>query len=86
MALRGLWRLAKTAIFSFSSFPLTVFYVIGYSSLASFLLLGTYALYCKALTDAERSGLDVERAGRQFLRSGQLVGHLHSRRIRDPHL
>ncbi len=25
----GLWRLAKTAIFSFSTFPLTLFYVIG---------------------------------------------------------
>jgi glycosyltransferase involved in cell wall biosynthesis len=50
VSLRGLWRLAKTAIFSFSSFPLTVFYVFAYSSLATFLLLGGYALYCKALT------------------------------------
>ena len=25
----GLWRLAKAPIFSFSSFPLTIFYVIG---------------------------------------------------------
>ncbi len=51
VALRGLWRLAKTAIFSFSSFPLTLFYIIGYSSLASFLALGSYALFCKTMTD-----------------------------------
>ena len=50
VSVRGLWRLAKTAIFSFSSFPLTLFYVIGYSALLTFLLLGGYALYCKALT------------------------------------
>ncbi len=56
VALRGLWRLAKTAIFSFSSFPLTVFYVIGYSALALFLLLGGYALFCKAFTSLSVPG------------------------------
>jgi dolichol-phosphate mannosyltransferase len=56
VSLRGLWRLAKTAIFSFSSFPLTVFYVIAYSAMAAFLLLGGYALYCKALTSLSVPG------------------------------
>jgi dolichol-phosphate mannosyltransferase len=56
VSLRGLWRLAKTAIFSFSSFPLTVFYVIAYSSLLTFLLLGGFALYCKALTSLSVPG------------------------------
>ena len=37
VSLRGLWRLAKTAIFGFSSLPLTIFYMIGYSALAIFL-------------------------------------------------
>jgi polyisoprenyl-phosphate glycosyltransferase len=51
VALRGLWRLAKTAIFSFSSFPLMLFYVIGYGALGLFLALGSYALFCKTMTD-----------------------------------
>jgi dolichol-phosphate mannosyltransferase len=51
VSLRGLWRLAKTAIFSFSSLPLTVFYLIGYSALAIFLILSGYAVYCKLFTD-----------------------------------
>ncbi len=51
VALAGLWRLAKTAIFSFSSLPLTLFYVIGYGATALFFGLGGYALVCKALTN-----------------------------------
>jgi polyisoprenyl-phosphate glycosyltransferase len=51
VSLRGLWRLAKTAIFSFSSLPLTIFYLIGYSALAIFLVLSGYAVFCKLFTD-----------------------------------
>ena len=51
VSLRGLWRLAKTAIFSFSSLPLTIFYLIGYSALAIFLGLAGYSLYCRLFTD-----------------------------------
>jgi polyisoprenyl-phosphate glycosyltransferase len=50
VSLTGLWRLAKTAIFSFSSFPLTLFYFIGYSSLAVFAALSSYSLVCKLFT------------------------------------
>jgi dolichol-phosphate mannosyltransferase len=50
VSVMGLWRLAKTAIFSFSSFPLTIFYLIGYTSLAVFFMLGGFALYCKLFT------------------------------------
>jgi dolichol-phosphate mannosyltransferase len=50
VSLRGLWRLAKTAIFSFSSFPLTVFYLIGYSALVVFFALSGYAVFCKLFT------------------------------------
>lgn len=50
VSLLGLWRLAKTAVFSFSSFPLTVFYFIGYSALAVFGLLAGFSLYCKLCT------------------------------------
>jgi dolichol-phosphate mannosyltransferase len=51
VSLLGLWRLAKTAMFSFSTFPLAVFYVIGYSALAIFLVLAAYSLYCRLFTD-----------------------------------
>ena len=51
VSLRGLWRLAKTAIFSFSSLPLTIFYLIGYSALAIFVGLTGYSLYCRLFTD-----------------------------------
>lgn len=47
----GLWRLAKTAVFSFSTLPLTVFYVIGYAALAIFAVLAGYSLFCKLFTD-----------------------------------
>ena len=50
VSLRGLWRLAKTAIFSFSSLPLTIFYAIGYSALVLFLGLSCYSLFCKLFT------------------------------------
>ncbi|HZZ71907.1 MAG TPA: glycosyltransferase family 2 protein [Pirellulales bacterium] len=50
ISLRGLWRLAKTAIFSFSSFPLQVFSWIGYLAMAVFMLLGGFSLACKIFT------------------------------------
>ena len=50
VSLWGLWRLAKTAIFSFSSFPLTTFYLIGYSSLALFAALSGFSLFCRLFT------------------------------------
>jgi len=51
VSLGGLCRLAKTAVFSFSSFPLTLFYLIGFSALLVFLGLGTFALVCRLCTD-----------------------------------
>jgi polyisoprenyl-phosphate glycosyltransferase len=48
--LGGLWRLAKTAIYSFSSFPLRVFHLIGCTAAGVFVLLGAYALFCKLFT------------------------------------
>jgi dolichol-phosphate mannosyltransferase len=51
VSLRGLFRLAKTAIFSFSTFPLFVFSLIGYLALAVFVGLSGYSLYCRLFTD-----------------------------------
>jgi len=47
----GLFRLAKTAIFGFSSVPLAVFYVIGLTALAVFLSLSGFAVFCKLFTN-----------------------------------
>jgi len=47
VSLSGLGRLAKTAIFSFSSFPLSIFYVISISAMVVFLGLSCFSLYCK---------------------------------------
>ncbi len=51
VSLGGLFRLAKSAIFSFSSFPLTCFYAIGFLAMGVFLALGGFAVYCKLFTD-----------------------------------
>ncbi|MDR3634915.1 MAG: glycosyltransferase family 2 protein [Isosphaeraceae bacterium] len=50
VSMLGLWRLAKSAVFSFSSFPLTIFYAIGGLSMAVFLLLACFTLYHKLFT------------------------------------
>ncbi|MEX2137644.1 MAG: glycosyltransferase family 2 protein [Pirellulales bacterium] len=51
VSLRGLWRLAKTAIFSFSTLPLSIFYTIGYAALGLFLALTVACLYVRVFTD-----------------------------------
>lgn len=50
VSLRGLCRLAKTAIFSFSSLPLAMFYVIGATAFAVFAALSGFAIFCKLFT------------------------------------
>ena len=47
---RGLYNLAKTAIFSFSSFPLSVFYYITYASLLICGVVIVFTLYHKFVT------------------------------------
>jgi dolichol-phosphate mannosyltransferase len=51
VSLLGLFRLAKTAVFSFSTFPLAVFSVIGYLALAVFVGLSGFALFCRLFTE-----------------------------------
>lgn len=50
VSMLGLWRLAKSAVFSFSSFPLTLFYAIGGLSMLVFALLAGFILYHKLFT------------------------------------
>jgi dolichol-phosphate mannosyltransferase len=56
VSLRGLWRLAKTAIFSFSTLPLSIFYAIGYGALALFVVLAAVSVYCRLFTDLTIAG------------------------------
>jgi len=51
VTLAGLFRLAKTAIFSFSTLPLTAFYLIGLGAAATFVAIGGFSLYCRLFTD-----------------------------------
>jgi len=51
VSLRGLFRLAKTAMFSFSSFPLTIFHVIGALAATVFVALSSFSIFCKLFTD-----------------------------------
>ncbi|MCE9555958.1 MAG: glycosyltransferase family 2 protein [Planctomycetes bacterium] len=50
VSMTGLFRLAKTAIFGFSSVPLAAFYVIGLTALAVFVGLGGFAIFCRLFT------------------------------------
>lgn len=50
VSLRGLFRLAKTAMFSFSSFPLAIFHVIGAVAALVFVGLSGYSIFCKLFT------------------------------------
>ena len=82
----GLWRLAKTAIFSFSSLPLTA--VLHHRLRRPGLVPGPGRLR-PVLQNADRPGhsrLDLQRAGGQLFRRRERPGHLHPGRIRDPHL
>jgi dolichol-phosphate mannosyltransferase len=51
VSLWGLFRLAKTAILSFSTFPLAVFYFLGLTALLLFVALASFSLFCKLFTD-----------------------------------
>ncbi|MBX7166109.1 MAG: glycosyltransferase family 2 protein [Pirellulales bacterium] len=51
VSLWGLFRLAKTAIFSFSTAPLALFTVIGAAAGTIFLGLAGFSLFCKLFTD-----------------------------------
>ena len=86
VSLRGLWRLAKTAIFSFSTLPLSIFYTIGYAALGLFLALTIACLYVRVVYRPGDSRLDFVHLERQLLRCAQCAGDQHARRVRDSHL
>lgn len=72
VSLRGLFRLAKTAIFSFSAMPLMVFHVIGVAATAVFLGLSGFSLFCKLFTDLAIPGWT------SYILSGSFFGALNA--------
>lgn len=56
VSILGLWRLAKTAIFSFSTVPLTIFYLIAFGSMLVFLTLSAFTLYHRIFTGLAIAG------------------------------
>lgn len=56
VSMRGLWRLAKTAVFSFSDFPLTMFYSIAAISFIVCAALFGFTLYHKLLAGSATPG------------------------------
>ena len=74
VSLRGLWRLAKTAIFSFSTLPLAVFYFIGYSALAVFLGVGAFSLYCRLFTNLAVPGWTSDIVSQSFFGAVNALG------------
>ncbi len=50
VSLRGLIRLARTAVYSFSSLPLAMFSWIGWMAFAMFLTVSGYSVYCRFFT------------------------------------
>jgi dolichol-phosphate mannosyltransferase len=50
VSLAGLFRLAKTAMFSFSTLPLAIFHVSGVAAMLIFLGLSSFSLFCKFCT------------------------------------
>ncbi len=51
VSLVGLFRLAKTAMFSFSTLPLLIFHVMGATATGVFLGVSGYSLFCKLFTN-----------------------------------
>jgi dolichol-phosphate mannosyltransferase len=56
VSLRGLFRLAKTAIYSFSTLPLVLFHVLGLASMVTFAVLTAFSLYFRLFTDVTVPG------------------------------
>lgn len=74
VSLTGLWRLAKTAIFSFSTFPLFIFTLIGYSALAVFASLACFTLFCKLFTTLAIPGWTSEMLTASFFGAVNALG------------
>jgi len=74
VSVRGLARLAKTAIFSFSSLPLTMFAWLGWMALVMFLAVSTYSVYCRFFTNLAVPGWTSQLVAMSFFAALNALG------------
>ncbi|HEY2826236.1 MAG TPA: hypothetical protein VGJ04_01440, partial [Pirellulales bacterium] len=74
ISLRGLIRLAKTAIFSFSSLPLTMFAWLGCIAFTVFLGVSGYSVYCRLFTNLAIPGWTSELVTMSFFAALNALG------------
>lgn len=74
VSLRGLFRLAKTAIFSFSSLPLAMFAWLGWMALVVFLGVSSYSLYCRLFTNLAIPGWTSQLVTMSFFAALNALG------------
>jgi len=71
---RGLFQLAKTAIFSFSALPLTMFAWLGWIAFILFLGVSSYSLYCRLFTDLAIPGWTSQLVTMSFFAALNALG------------
>jgi glycosyltransferase involved in cell wall biosynthesis len=74
VSLRGLLHLAKTAIFSFSPLPLTMFSWLGMIALAMFLVVSSYSVYCRLFTGLAIPGWTSQLVAMSFFAALNALG------------
>jgi polyisoprenyl-phosphate glycosyltransferase len=74
VSLRGLFRLAKTAIFSFSSLPLAMFAWLGWIAFTVFLGVSGYSVYCRLFTDLAIPGWTSQLVTMSFFAALNALG------------
>jgi len=74
VSLRGLAHLAKTAIFSFSPLPLTMFSWLGMMALAMFLAVSSYSVYCRLFTNLAIPGWTSQLVAMSFFAALNALG------------
>lgn len=72
--LAGLFQLAKTAVFSFSSLPLKMFGWLGLIAFTLFICVSGYAVYCKLFTELAVPGWTSEVVTISFFASLNALG------------
>jgi len=74
VSLRGLLHLAKTAVFSFSPLPLTMFSWLGMMALAMFLAVSSYSVYCRLFTNLAIPGWTSQLVAMSFFAALNALG------------
>jgi polyisoprenyl-phosphate glycosyltransferase len=74
VSIRGLFRLAKTAFFSFSSMPLTLFSWLGWMAAVTFLVVSSYSVYCRLFTELAVPGWTSQLVAMSFFAALNALG------------